>query len=321
MQIKPQALAQHLRTQLAPIYVVLGQDLYFLEQAVSQIQAAARAAGPLDESRLCIESLKDWQTLFTEANSYSLFYDKRLVLASFEKKTLEAEAKNLLTQYLKAINPACTLLLKAPSLPAKQLSFLSTSKEVVVVTAYPLAPAAMKQWIGAQLKQYGIRCEASVPELIYQYTQGNSLACAQALEKISLIQEANTVLTLAAAARHLSFQCEHTLFELSEACLLGKAALAIQIIRQSAQSKVEASLVLWMLTNEIRILMLLQNQQAAPIPDFKKPLYLQCLQRFSKEHLGKLLQSCQGIDLTIKTHAPLPAWQALERLALQLCTA
>ncbi len=76
------------------------------------------------------------------------------------------------------------------------------------------------------------------------------LACAQALEKISLTNPAQSTINRELALEHLYYQCDNSLFELTEACLLGSAAQALHILRQAAANKTEATLVLWMLTQE-----------------------------------------------------------------------
>ena len=79
-------------------------------------------------------------------------------------------------------------------------------------------------------------------DLIYQYTQGNMLACAQVIDKIALSHPPNSQINIEQVQEQLSNQCEHSPFELIDACLLGQADKSIQILRQAANNKTGYSL-------------------------------------------------------------------------------
>lgn len=129
---------------------------------------------------------------------------------------------------------------------------------------------------------------------------------------------------------HLSDQCEHDLFELVNACLLGQSDKAIQILRHAANNKTEATLVLWILSQEIRIIMQLHHLLELK-SDIKSAcdqlkiwqqrinLYQTCYKRFTKETLIKLHRCCYSIDERIKSNINTQVWNALENIALSLC--
>lgn len=329
MQIKQQALAQHLKKQIAPLYVLIGQDNYWLEDSLHAIKSAIKSAAECDEKQLHINNPEDWGMLIEEANSYSLFSDTVLLIVNFDKKTLDAAGKKVLGEYLSAINPRCHIIIRAAQLPTKQVQWLTNEPQAMVVVSYPLNPEAMKSWIANQLKLHSLRFDALIPELIHQYTQGNMLACAQAVEKIHLSNAAHSTITAQQALEHLSDQAEYSLFELVDACLMGQTERIVHILRQAAENKTEATLVLWMLTQEIRNLLQLTYLQQQNI-DFKtacgqlkiwpqrSSLYQISLKRMNGAALQPLLQYAQSIDERIKTGLSGQVWNALETLALCL---
>ena len=330
MQIKQQMLAQQIHKKIAPLYVLTGQEHYLLEESLNTIKSAIKKSYEHDEKIISIQSTEDWTTVLEEANSYSLFSDTVLLNIFYDKKSIDATGKKILTEYLKMINSRCFIIIRAPNIPAKQLQWLYNSEYVVLVVAYPLNTELMKHWIANQFKKNSLNFEQQVPDLIHQYTQGNMLACAQVIEKIALSNPPHSQINSQQALEHLSDQCSHSLFELIEACLMGQADKAIHILRQAANDKTEVTLVLWMLTQEIRILLQL-SFALRQNTDFKTAcnqlriwpqrinLYQSTIKRLNNPTLEQLLHYCKSIDEQIKSNLNTQVWNALENLTLSLC--
>ena len=330
MQIKQQMLAQHMTKRIAPCYVLIGQDNYLLESSFDTIKSSIKKAHDCDEKIVAVQSAEDWNTIAEEANSYSLFSEAVLLNIFYDKKSIDAAGKKVLSQYLESVNTRCFIIIRAPNISPKQLQWLINHDQVTVVVAYPLSPEAMKSWIGSELKKQSILFDPQVIEIIHQYTQGNMLACAQVIEKISLTNAPNSKIGTQQALEHLSDQCDHNLYELVDACLLGQADKAIHIIRQASNNKTEATLVLWMLTQEIRVLAqlssLIQDMDVKTACSQLKiwaqriSFYQSTIKRLNNHTLKTLLMYCQSIDERIKTNHNSQVWNALEKLSLSLCT-
>jgi DNA polymerase-3 subunit delta len=330
MQIKHQMLAQQLQKKIAPLYVLIGQEHYLLDEGLNTIKSVIKKSYDCDEKIIAVQSSDDWIAISGEANSYSLFSDTVLLNIFYDKKSIDATGKKILTEYLKAVNSRCFIIIRAPNVPAKQLQWLCNHEHVVVVIAYPLPIDSMKHWIASQLKKNSLNFEQQIPDLIHHYTQGNMLACAQVIEKIALSNTANSLINSQHALEHLSDQCAHSLFELVDACLLGQADKAIHILRQAANNKTEATLILWMLTQEVRLLLQL-SFRVQQKTDFKTAcsqlkiwpqrinLYQLGGKRLNKSVLEQLLNYCKSIDEQIKSNLNTQVWNALEKLSLSLC--
>lgn len=317
------------------MYFLIGQENYLLEESVNTIKSAIKISHDYEEKIISIQSAEDWNTIRQEANSYSLFSDTVLLNVFFDKKSMDATGKKILGEYLHSINTRCFIIIRAPNIPAKQVQWLSVHEQVVLSIAYPFTPDAMKNWIRMQLKNKAIGFDPQIPDLIHQYTQGNMLACAQVLEKIELSCTPDTQLDALEVQAHLSVQCEHDLFELVDACLLGQSDKAIQILRHAATNKTEPTLVLWMLAQEIRLLMQLSSLLEKNI-DIKSACnqlkiwpqrtgsYQACYNRINRNSksiatlLHHLHRSCFTIDERIKSNLNKQVWNALESVVLGL---
>ncbi|WP_133130528.1 DNA polymerase III subunit delta [Legionella yabuuchiae] len=330
MLIKYDALAGNLKKGIKALYIITGQDQYLLNDAQHQIKTACRQQGEVDYKTVHLNSPADWLLLFDEANNYSLFAENVLINAYYDKKSIDKVGKEAILSYLKAINPRCQIVLNAPNVPSKQLQWLTNDREVNVVQVYSFTPQAMQQWIVSQLKQRGILVDPDVPLLIQQYTQGNMLACAQAIEKLALTALPNQRIGLNDIKEHLIDQCDYQLYELADACLVAHPEKAIHLLRQAHDSRKEPTLVLWILAQEIRLLIQLSHlvQQSLPIHTAftqlkvwpqKRNQYELALKRLPATSLYELLQTCHCLDLIIKSNQEGNVWHEFEHLVLGLC--
>lgn len=331
MQIKHNSLSQHLSKKLFALYWFAGQETYLSEHSFKQTKDYLKKNQDCDETMLSIQAPDDWLLLSEEANNYSLFSERTLINIFYDKKSLDSTGKKIILEYLKNPNPRCSILIRTPNVPIKQLQWITATPEVLFVVHYPLNTQAMCQWIAEQFRNKHLTYEAGVPQLIEQYTQGNLLACAQAVEKISLNYSANSFITSEQALEHVFNQCEHTLYELTDSCLLGQKDKCIQILRHAANNKTEVILVLWMLTQEIRLLIQLHFLMHTTHLELKPAcsqlkiwpqrvgLYQSAIKRLNPELLHYLLQECLHSDEQIKSNSNGSIWHNMERIALGLC--
>lgn len=329
MLIKQQALKQHLKSKIQPVYLLIGQDNYLMNESVLLIKAQIKTQQVCDLHQMALQNTNDWQQLQEEANSYSLFSDASIIDARYDKKTLDADGKRFLTEYLKAINAKTFIIIQAPLLQIKTLQWLSSNELVTIVQSFPLDADGMKHWLITHFKEHGMTLPPQIADLIILHTKGNMLAASQLVEKIALTHPAQTLLTAAMAMEHLYDQSDYSLYELVDALLLGKSEFALQLLRKASQTKTEPTLILWMFTQDLRHLLQLHfkldqgiNLQTAcaqqGIWSQKMKLYQVALKRLPQHFVQSLLLYCQTIDGQIKSNNPELVWPSIENLALSM---
>ena len=330
MLIKYQALLGLLQKNTRAIYVLLGNDPYLLNDAAVQIKQSFLKRPDVSQAVIDIQSPADWSLLVAEANSYSLFSEYVFLDARYDKKTIDATGKALLTEYLAAINDRCLILLRAPLLSAKALQWLVDSPHAIVVQVYPFTADALKQWIDKQLHANGLRSESGVTNLIHQYTQGNMLATAQLIEKLSLCSKPAEVITIAMIREQLSDQSHFEVYALAEACLNADAVQCIRLLQQFRLERIEPILILWILTQEVRLLIqlhyLLKQRTSVDsacnqlkIWSSRVQFYAKATARLSLQPLLTLLGECKQLDEMIKTTQSMQIWDKFDLIALSLC--
>ncbi|RUR14670.1 DNA polymerase III subunit delta [Legionella septentrionalis] len=331
MLLKYQDLTSSLHRKICPVYILIGQDHYLLNDAAYQIKKSWHLLGDSDDKILYMNLAQDWAALIEEANNYSLFAEHVLLDVRYEKKSLENAGKEKLNQYLADVNPRCLIILRAPHLSSKQLQGFSANEQVLIVQASPFTPTMLQKWIIAQLNRFAISYEPEVPALIHRYTQGNMLACAQVLEIIRLVIDEKEILTQQMVIEQLIDQCNYQLYELSDACLSANTEKAIHILRQASENRTEPALILWLLAQEVRQLIQLSHllSQAVAFSTAcsqlkiwpqRVNLYQSALRRLPLLRLYQLLSLSQTLDEQIKTSHNQQVWLSFEQMVINLTT-
>ncbi|MGQ3891420.1 DNA polymerase III subunit delta [Legionella sp. CNM-4043-24] len=333
MLIKQNGFNLRLNKTLPSVFLLIGQEPLQLDNLAVLIKKtwSQQSGADVEQSIIHIHNASDWQRVAEEANSYSLFSNTVLLDVRFDKKTLDASGKAMLEHYLKSPNSRCLILIRAPDLPVKQVSNLASHDSVHVMSIGTPSPTEIRQWISSRLNAMGAQVDPGIPALIQQYNEGNLLACSQLLDKLAILIEPGTALTAETVKEQLINQCEYSLYELADACLTGDSVKTLLLLRQAAANKTEATLVLWLLTQETRLLMQLQPFAGQPgtlrdkatqlkIWSSRQGLYLKAAGRCQPATLTNLLRLCNKLDSDIKTGHNRQVWNNFELIALTLCS-
>lgn len=290
------------------VYILTGQETFQVDHYASVLISTWHRLhkDDYDTKILNISTAADWTILQEEAASFSLFSSTMIIDARYDKKTLDSAGKQFLEAYLGSPNAQSLLVLRAPNLGLKALQFISSHPAVHIIAASPMNANTSKEWIASQLRLHSIRFDESIPTGIYQYNENNLLACSQVIEKLKLIAEPDEQLTWEEVEEHLHNQCEFPSFELADACLLANQAKALLLLRQASQNKTELSLILWILSQEVRVLIQLKHKMqhlsfrdaAAQIKIWstKFALYQNAIKRYEMPFLIQLLAQCEHLD-------------------------
>lgn len=321
------------------VFLVAGQDPFQINQVATEIIGRWQQhshEGEVDKKIIYVTNPADWTSVLDEANSFSLFSSALLLDIRYEKKTWEAAAKKFLEHYLANPNTHSLLLIRAANLPMKQAMGLvelpHASHNLHLIWSNRPGGPAICQWIAKQLQKITAKFDKSLVELIYQYTEGNIEATAQALKKLAIIHDEAKPLTEAEVRSQLVHQATYQLYDLADSCYQGEFVKALQQLKQALYNKTDPILILWILTQEIRLLIQLTeamkrpssniNQVAAELKIWPKrlPLYQKALQRLSQTQLQSLLALCSKLDRLIKSSQSKQIWQFFESIALTLST-
>ena len=351
MQLAAAQLSQHLQKGLAPLYALHGDEPLLIQEAADAIRAAARAQGYTERTVHTVAGAHfDWSEVLAAGGSLSLFADRQIVEIRIPSGKPGKEGSPALQQLAESAqgNESTLTLVLLPRLDRLTKGsawFAALDSYGVTLQVDPVERQALPQWIAQRLARQGQRVAAGEEgqrtlQFFADRVEGNLLAAHQEIQKLALLHPAAegdsgpVVLSFDQVESAVLNVARYDVFKLSEAVLAGQAA-RVQRMLDGLRAEGEAEvLVHYTLAEDIRALKRVKDAMAAgrPLPialreqriwGLKEWLFERVLPRLSATSLDNLLHSAHLVDGIVKglkaPDWPTDGWQALQRLAMQLC--
>ena len=346
MQLAAAQLARHLQQGLRPLYVLHGDEALLVQEAADAIRATARAQGHTERSVHTVAGAHfDWGAVLAAGSSLSLFADRQLVEIRIPSGKPGKDGSAALQQLAEAApgNDGVLTLVLLPRLDkATRTSAWFTALDGAGMTVQidSVERAQLPAWIAQRLAAQGQRVapgEEGQRTLAFfaDRVEGNLLAAHQEISKLALLHPPGELSWAQVEAAVLNV-ARYDVFKLSEAVLAGQPA-RVQRMLDGLQAEGEAEvLVHWALAEDIRALQRVRDALDAgkPLPMAlrehriwgpRERLFERVLPRLSAATASRLLHSAHVVDGIVKglkaPDWPHDGWQALHRLAMQLCRA
>lgn len=335
MKVFPDKLEASLAKRLPPVVLVAGDEPLIHMEACDTVRRVARERGIEEREILHVDSTFQWTRLLESASSLSLFASRKLIEVRLGGHSPGQDGGKTLEAYTEqAGNGDNVLLISSQRLDRKSQSsrwFKALDKLGLFVPVWPVDHQRLVYWMRDRANAHGLNLDWDAARLLGERTEGNLLAADQELQKLALLMPPNAKLGVDAIADGVESSARYDVFSLTDACLRGERERVVRIVTGLRQEGVEAPVVLWALTRELRVLLSIfqhldQGQslehackaQRPMIPEKRRPGYQQALKRLPQRRLHKLLMFAQRIDLAVKGAVALPLWDALGDLALTL---
>ena len=223
-------LGQHLAGQLAPCYLLFGEEPLQKLEAIDAIRAAAKQQGYLERISLAADAQFDWNELSNELQAMSLFAERRLLELELTQAKPAAGVNDQLKQLANQLHQDIVLVIhgsRSHSEVSKLAWFKQLQTQAVQVPIYPLDERQQRQWLQQRAQQLKVQLTSDALQLLQQHCAGNLLAARQELEKLALSNlpqplDANALSSF--LADHSSF----TVFQLVDAILQGQTDEALR---------------------------------------------------------------------------------------------
>jgi len=344
MQVPAAQLQAHLQRGLKSLYTIHGDEPLLQQEAADAIRAAARAQGYSERTVHTVAGAHfDWSEVLAAGGSLSLFADRQIVeirIPSGKPGKDGSVALQQLAEQAQGNDSTLTLVLLPRLDKATRTGawFGALESYGVTVQVEPIERRALPQWIAQRLGTQGQRVAAGEEgqrtlQFFADRVEGNLLAAHQEIQKLALLFPAGELGFEQVEGAVLNV-ARYDVFKLSEAVLAGQA-LRVQRMLDGLKAEGEAEvLVHYALAEDIRALKRVKDAMAAgrPLPmalreqrvwGVKERLYERVLPLLSETTLATLLQAAHQVDGIVKGLTvpdwPTDGWQALQRLALQLC--
>lgn len=344
MQLAAGQLANHLQKGLRSLYTLHGDEPLLVQEAADAIRAEARKQGFTERSSFTVAGAHfDWGEVLAAAGSMSLFADKQIIEVRIPSGKPGKDGSVMIQQLAsQAAGNADTLTLvmlpRLDKLTKQGAWFAALENSGVTIAIEPVERAALPQWIAQRLQAQGQRVAAGVEgqqtlQFFTDRVEGNLLAAFQEIQKLGLLHPAGE-LSLAQVESAVLNVARYDVFKLSEAVLGGQPARVQRMLDGLQAEGVAEVLVHWAIAEDIRALKRVKDAIAngRPMPmalreqriwGIKERLFERVLPQLTTPLLADLLGAAHTVDGIVKglkqPDWPTGSWQALHRLALQLC--
>lgn len=340
MQLRAEALDAHLAKTLAPLYVIASDEHLLALEAADRIRARARSEGFTEREVLVVDRHFKWGELIAASQAMSLFGDRKLIELRLPTGKPGKEGGQALQEFAatcaQAAEAGDTLtLITLPKLDwaTQKSAWVSALQQSAVYVDIPLVERhQLANWIGQRLAAQSQSADKASLDFMVERVEGNLLAAHQEIRKLGLLypegrlsaeQIQDAVLNVA----------RYDVFKLSEAMLAGDVARLARMLDGLKGEGEALPLVLWAVSEEIRILLKLKlgMNDGRPLPMLMKEyriwgprerLMPSVLGRLKLSTLQTAMREAAQVDrmvkgLRSKQFAGDP-WDALLQLALRV---
>lgn len=268
MELRLNQLAAHLERELAPLYVIHGDEPLFAIEAGDSIRAAARRAGCEERDVYVVEAGFRWDAFVAANSNLGLFGSRKVIDVRIPSGKPGTEGGKTLEAWSASPNPDDVTLITLPRLDRATLAsawFTALSKTGVVIAVYPLERDELPAWISQRLSRQQQRASRETLAFLADRCEGNLLAARQEIEKLALLLPEGE-LEHGAVERAVTDVARFDVFDLSSACLAGDAARALRIASALEAEGEGLPLLLWQIGEDIHALATVLEAVAGGMP-------------------------------------------------------
>lgn len=333
MKIYPDKLDAHLKSKLAPVYLLFGDEPLQIMEAGDNIRRCAREQGYEERTVIQPDDDADWGRFREAADSLSLFAERRIIELRLPTGKPGKTGAEVIKHYCSSPPEDLLLIVTAGKLERSGSSsawFKALDKAGVTMGANQLSIAQLGAWLKARLARHGLQAEPEALTLIVERVEGNLLAAQQEVERLALLYPQG-VLSRENVVDAVADSARYSIGDLATAALNGQARRAVRILTGLRDEAVVEVLILWALNTEVRAgaraaeafeqgVALDSALKSAGVWQSRAAPLKNAIERHDARSWLAMLSACTTIDRQIKGQAPGSVWNAFESLVVQLAT-
>jgi DNA polymerase-3 subunit delta len=332
MRLQAQQLVARLEQQLAPVYLLSGDEPLQLGEAADSVRSAAKRAGYSSRRIMEAGARFDWNQLTQEANSMSLFAEQKIIDLRIPSGKPGRDGSASLSAYCERIPDDTLLLLTLPKLDKSQLNskwFKALDKVGFTIQIWPVERQRLPAWINQRMRAAELIPAPGVADMLADQVEGNLLAARQEIEKLALLYGTGKI-TMEQLRDAISDSARFDVFGLVDSALAGNSSRCTRMLSGLRAEGMAAAVILWALAREIRALARISRSVSngtrpehamaqAKVWSSRQPLVRKGLQRLPVMRWEQLLSHCQYADSAVKGAIPTDPWLLLEQITLGMC--
>jgi DNA polymerase-3 subunit delta len=331
VQIDSAQLDRQLARELAPLYLIHGEETLLAIEAADRVRAAARRHGHTEREVLIVEQGFDWNRLADSAASLSLFAVRRLLDIRLPTASPGNDGADALVAHARRLPPDTVTLVSMPRLDRKAREsrwFKALDAAGVAVQAQRVTPDALPRWLASRLEAQGHTAEPEALQFLAGRVEGNLLAARQEVEKLGLLVPPGR-LSLDDVKAAVLDVARYDVFDLGLAVLEQQPERALRILESLRLEGAGPPLVLWALAEDIRVMLRVHGAGVRGVPQAqalreqrvwgdRQGAMQRCLRRTRPAALERALAHAARIDRIVKGVAPGNFWDEVQDLVLRV---
>jgi DNA polymerase-3 subunit delta len=334
VKIQANQLSSYLKNNLAPCYLVSGDEHLLVAEALDSIRAAARDRGFTQRESHVATQWFDWSSLAASSSNLSLFAERRIIELRLPTGKPGRVGSSEIVDLVERLGPELMLIISAPKLDTSA----SSSKWVkaidsngIFLPVWPVGVRELPEWIAARMRVAGLEPDRAAARLIADRVEGNLLAASQEIEKLRLLLGEGPI-SAEDVANAVADSSRYDVYKLVDAALAGDARRALRILGGLRAEGVEPVIVFWALGRELRLLAGLsdavrqridlgQAMQKARVWRNRQGLVRSCVSRAPADTFHRLLKAVGQGDAAAKGRLRADPWQVANDVVLGLAFA
>jgi len=334
VKIQANQLSSYLKNNLAPCYLVTGDEHLLVAEALDSIRAAARAKGFTQRESHVATQWFDWANLSASSANLSLFAEQRIVELRLPTGKPGKVGSSAIAELVERLGPELMLIVSAPKLD-KNAGSAKWVKAIdahgIVLPVWPVGVRELPGWIAARMRAAGLQPDRTAAGLIADRVEGNLLAASQEIEKLRLLLGEGPI-SAEDVAHAVADSSRYDVYKLVDAALAGDAKRAVRILGGLKAEGVEPVIIFWALGRELRLLASLSDavrqrvdlgsaMQKARVWRNRQGLVRSCVSRVPAGMFYSLLKAVGQGDAAAKGQLRADPWQLANDIVLGLAFA
>ena len=331
MKIQANQLTSHLKNNLAPCYLVSGDEHLLVAEALDAIRRAARDREFDARESHVVTRWFDWAALSASSSNLSLFAEKRIIELRIPTGKPGREGSQAIAELVDQLGPEVMLIVSAPKLDRSSTAAKwakALDSRGVHLQVWPIGPRELPGWVAARMRAVGLKPDHGAAGLIADRVEGNLLAANQEIEKLRLllgegpVSEEDVAVAVADSSRY-------DVYKLVDAALAGDPKRALRILGGLRAEGLEPVIVFWALGRELRTLAALSDavrnhvdlgsaMHTAKVWKNRQGLVRSCVSRAPDGKFHQLLKACGRGDAAVKGRLRVDPWQVATDVVLGL---
>lgn len=331
MKIPPNQLSSSVQESLLPCYLVTGDEPLLVIEALDAIRAGARRQGFTARELHVATTGFAWAELTGSSANLSLFAEKRIVELRLPTGKPGRQGGTSIIELLENSGDDLLVLISAPKLD-RSAAASKWAKAVeshgALVQVWPIRLRELPTWIAGRMRQAGLEPDGNAVSLIADRVEGNLLAADQEIQKLRLLLGEGEV-TVDDVNKAVADSSRYDVYKLADAAVAGDAARALRILDGVRAEGIEAVIVIWALTRELRVLGRLADMvqsgmelgsalQKSGVWRNRQGLIRSCVARHRAIDFYRLLKVARRADAAAKGQSGENAWQLATDIVLGL---